>query len=54
MRFVLVGGVATAVHLVEAAVPYLIAQLCASVVVLFFNFIGNSIRTFGVPKMPCP
>ncbi|HJS92547.1 MAG TPA: GtrA family protein [Steroidobacteraceae bacterium] len=40
--------------LIEAAVPYLVAQLCASAVVLFFNFIGNSVWTFGVPKMPCP
>ena len=40
--------------MVGAAVPYLIAQLCASAVVLFFNFMGNSIWTFGVPKMPCP
>lgn len=46
---------AAIMHLmIEAAVPYLIAQLGASAVVLFFNFIGNSIWTFGVPKMPCP
>ncbi len=29
-------------------VQYLIAQLCATGVVLFWNFIGNSLWTFGV------
>lgn len=29
-------------------VHYLIAQVCATGVVLFWNFIGNSVWTFGV------
>jgi putative flippase GtrA len=31
-----------------AGVHYLIAQVCATGVVLFWNFIGNSMWTFGV------
>lgn len=30
-----------------AAVHYLMAQMCATAVVLFWNFIGNSLWTFG-------
>jgi len=33
--------------LVAAGVPYLIAQVGASAVVLLWNFIGNSLWTFG-------
>jgi putative flippase GtrA len=34
--------------MVAAGVRYLIAQICATGVVLFWNFIGNTIWTFGV------
>lgn len=34
--------------LVAAGVHYLLAQVCATAVVLFWNFIGNSFWTFGV------
>ena len=34
--------------IVGAGVHYLIAQLCATGVVLIWNFIGNSLWTFGV------
>ena len=41
--------------LVFAGVPYLLAQLGASAVVLLWNFAGNSVWTFGVTsKLPCP
>lgn len=33
---------------IGAGVHYLIAQVCATAVVLFWNFIGNSLWTFGV------
>jgi putative flippase GtrA len=33
--------------MVVAGVQYLLAQVCATVVVLFWNFIGNSLWTFG-------
>jgi putative flippase GtrA len=40
---------AAIMHLMVAAgVHYLLAQVCATAVVLFWNFIGNSIWTFGV------
>ncbi len=34
--------------MVAAGVHYLLAQVCATAVVLFWNFIGNSLWTFGV------
>lgn len=34
--------------LVGAGVPYLLAQLCATGLVLFWNFAGNTVWTFGV------
>ena len=34
--------------MVSAGVHYLLAQVCATAVVLFWNFIGNSLWTFGV------
>lgn len=34
--------------LVAAGVHYLLAQVCATAVVLFWNFVGNSFWTFGV------
>jgi putative flippase GtrA len=34
--------------LVNAGVRYLIAQVCATAVVLFWGFIGNTIWTFGI------
>jgi putative flippase GtrA len=34
--------------LVAAGVHYLLAQVCATGVVLFWNFAGNSLWTFGV------
>lgn len=34
--------------LVAAGVHYLLAQVCATGVVLFWNFVGNSLWTFGV------
>jgi putative flippase GtrA len=34
-------------RVVAAGVPYLLAQVCATAVVLFWNFIGNSLWTFG-------
>lgn len=34
--------------LVGAGLHYLIAQVCATGVVLFWNFIGNSVWTFGI------
>lgn len=34
--------------LVGASVHYLLAQICATAVVLLWNFIGNSLWTFGV------
>ena len=40
---------AAIMHLmIGAGVHYLIAQVCATGVVLFWNFFGNSIWTFGV------
>jgi putative flippase GtrA len=33
---------------VALGVHYLLAQVCATAVVLFWNFIGNSVWTFGV------
>lgn len=40
---------AAIMHLMVAAgVHYLLAQVCATGVVLFWNFVGNSIWTFGV------
>jgi len=40
---------AAIMHLiVGAGVHYLLAQVCATAVVLFWNFIGNSLWTFGV------
>jgi putative flippase GtrA len=36
--------------MVGAGVHYLLAQLCATAVVLFWNFIGNSLWTFGVGR----
>jgi len=39
--------------LVGAGAPYLLAQVCATAVVLFWNFIGNSLWTFGAqPQRP--
>jgi len=36
-------------HLMTGAgVHYLLAQVCATSVVLFWNFVGNSVWTFGV------
>jgi putative flippase GtrA len=52
-KFVVLAGVgflinAAMMHwLVTAGVRYLIAQLCATAVVLLFGFIGNSVWTFG-------
>jgi putative flippase GtrA len=34
--------------LVNAGVRYLLAQVCATAVVLFWGFIGNTIWTFGI------
>ena len=34
--------------MVGMRVPYLLAQVCATAVVLFWNFVGNSLWTFGV------
>jgi putative flippase GtrA len=40
---------AAIMHLmVGARVHYLLAQVCATAVVLFWNFLGNSLWTFGV------
>ena len=40
---------AAIMHLMTAAgVNYLLAQVCATGVVLFWNFIGNTLWTFGV------
>ena len=40
---------AAIMHLmVTAGVHYLLAQVCATGVVLFWNFIGNTLWTFGV------
>lgn len=40
---------AVIMHLmIGAGVHYLIAQVCATGVVLFWNFVGNTIWTFGV------
>jgi putative flippase GtrA len=52
-KFALLAGIgllinAAIMHLMTGAgVHYLIAQVCATGVVLFWNFIGNSIWTFG-------
>lgn len=37
--------------MVAAGTQYLIAQVCATAVVLVWNFIGNSLWTFGVEPM---
>ena len=43
---------AAIMHLMTGAgVQYLIAQICATSVVLFFGFIGNSLWTFGVERV---
>lgn len=53
-RFGLLAGTgllinAAIMHLmIGVGVQYLIAQACATAVVLFWNFIGNSLWTFGV------
>ncbi|HEX5461237.1 MAG TPA: GtrA family protein [Steroidobacteraceae bacterium] len=40
---------AAIMHLmITTGVHYLLAQVCATAVVLFWNFIGNSLWTFGV------
>ena len=40
---------AVIMHLMTGAgVHYLLAQVCATVAVLFWNFVGNSIWTFGL------
>lgn len=52
-KFALLAGAGLAINaiimhvLVGAGVHYLIAQVCASAVVLLWNFIGNSLWTFG-------
>lgn len=54
MKFGLLAGTGLLINaaimrlLIGAGVHYLIAQLCATAVVLFWNFIGNSVWTFGV------
>ena len=53
-KFGLLAGVGLLVNaaimrlMTGAGVHYLIAQVCATAVVLFWNFIGNSLWTFGV------
>ena len=53
-KFALLAGAgllinAAIMHLMVAAgVHYLLAQVCATAVVLFWNFIGNTLWTFGV------
>lgn len=37
--------------MVGAGIQYLLAQVCATAVVLFWNFIGNSLWTFGVKRV---
>ena len=37
--------------MVGAGVHYLLAQLCATAVVLFWNFVGNSVWTFGAASV---
>jgi putative flippase GtrA len=52
-KFALLAGAGLAINaiimhvLVGTHVHYLIAQVCATAVVLFWNFIGNSLWTFG-------
>ena len=53
-KFALLAGTGLLINaaimhwLVTAGVHYLLAQVCATAVVLFWNFIGNSFWTFGV------
>lgn len=53
-RFGLLAGAGLIINAVimrvmtGAGVQYLIAQVCATALVLFWNFIGNSFWTFGV------
>ena len=54
MKFALLAGAgllinAAIMHLmVGTGLQYLLAQACATAVVLFWNFIGNSVWTFGL------
>lgn len=53
-KFALLAGMGLLINaaimhvMIRAGVHYLIAQVCATGVVLFWNFIGNSLWTFGV------
>lgn len=53
-KFTLLAGTGLLINaaimhvMIKAGVHYLIAQVCATGVVLFWNFIGNSLWTFGV------
>lgn len=53
-KFALLAGAGLLINaaimhvMVAAGVHYLLAQACATAVVLFWNFIGNSLWTFGV------
>lgn len=57
-KFALLAGTgllinAAIMHLLTGAgVHYLIAQVCATGAVLFWNFVGNSLWTFGAEPQP--
>ena len=52
-KFALLAGAGLLINtaimhlLVAAGIHYLLAQVCATAVVLFWNFIGNTLWTFG-------
>ena len=56
-KFALLAGAGLLINaaimrlMIGAGVHYLIAQVCATGVVLFWNFVGNSLWTFGVPTV---
>ena len=55
-KFALLAGAGLLINaaimhlLVGILMPYLLAQVCATLVVLLWNFIGNSMWTFGVGR----
>lgn len=54
VKFALLAGAGLLINagimhlMIGAGLHYLLAQLCATGVVLFWNFIGNTLWTFGV------
>jgi putative flippase GtrA len=55
-KFLVLAGVGLAINsvlmqvLVGAGWHYILAQVCATVVVFLWNFVGNSLWTFGVAQ----